>query len=91
VPAAGSIRAAISINILDRRMKSSPIGFIDQTRVDANIVATNRVARKPPKPDLNRLEAPEQIIVEFAPRRVPATAKTLDTLNTAVVFLRGGC
>src|SRR5689334_20356772 len=31
-PAAGSIRAANSINILCRHMKSSPFGFIDQTR-----------------------------------------------------------
>ena len=59
--------------------------------VGADVVATNRVARKPPKPDVNCLEAPEQIIVEFAPCRFTATAKTLDTLNTAVVFLRGGC
>jgi hypothetical protein len=48
-------------------MKSSPIPFIDQTLVDADIVATILVARKPPKPDVNNLEAPEQIIVEFAP------------------------
>src|SRR6516165_10065195 len=52
--AAGSIRAANSINAVSRRMNSSPV-LIDQTLVDADIVATNRVARKPPKPDVNRL------------------------------------
>ena len=51
-------------------MKSSPFRFIDQTLVDADVVATNRVARKPPKPDVNNLEAPEQIIVEFAPQPI---------------------
>jgi len=48
-------------------MKSSTFRFIDQTLVDADVLATNRIARKPPKSDVNNLEAPEQIIVEFAP------------------------